>query len=158
MRVTILYLQPERQTARRNSCCRHLLMESGVPPSADRLAQIAGRHENWETGCDGIERIWRSLRRRPASADGVSPTAKKVPIQSARIEVARSKMPTPKVPCLWRISRTQRDGGALLESMEMQKAHWLRFLRRRERQSGVVLKTLFFRTKELSGTVGGKRC
>ena len=34
-----------------------------------------------------------------------------------------------------------------LENLDTEGSTWLRFLRRRERQSGVVFKTLFFRTK-----------
>lgn len=113
MRVTILYLAAGN--SRRfgenkllypldgKAVYRHLL---------DRLAQIAGRHENWELlVVTQYERILEELGaagKSRASADGgFRRTAKKeFPIQSAReSRRRRSKMPMP-VRVLWRISRT----------------------------------------------------
>lgn len=112
MRVTILYLAAGN--SRRfgenkllypldgKAVYRHLL---------DRLAQIAGRHENWELlVVTQYERILEELA--PLVKAGrlqtmFRRTAKKeFPIQSAReARQRRSKMPMP-VRVLWRISRT----------------------------------------------------
>lgn len=57
-------------------------------------------------------------------------------------------MPMPVRVCGGSAIPEGRDGGALSGIHgEAEGSTWLRFLRRRERQSGVVLKTLFFRTK-----------
>ena len=107
MRVTILYLAAGN--SRRfgenkllypldgKAVYRHLL---------DRLAQIAGRHENWELlVVTQYERILEELA--PLVKAGRLQTVKKeFPIQSAReSRRRRSKMPMP-VRVLWRISRT----------------------------------------------------
>ena len=101
MRVTILYLAAGN--SRRfgenkllypldgKAVYRHLL---------DRLAQIAGRHENWELlVVTQYERILEELA-------PLVKAKKEFPIQSAReSRRRRSKMPMP-VRVLWRISRT----------------------------------------------------
>ena len=155
MRVTILYLAAGN--SRRfgenkllypldgKAVYRHLL---------DRLAQIAGRHENWELlVVTQYERILEELA--PLVKAGrlqtmFRRTAKKeFPIQSAReSRRRRSKMPMPVRVCGGSAIPEGRDGGALSGIHgDAEGSTWLRFLRRRERQSGVVLKTLFFRTK-----------
>lgn len=165
MRVTILYLAAGN--SRRfgenkllypldgKAVYRHLL---------DRLAQIAGRHENWELlVVTQYERILEELA--PLVKAGrlqtvFSPDSEKeFPIQSAReSRRRRSKMPMPVRVCGGSAVPEGRDGGALSGIHgDAEGSTWLRFLRRRERQSGVVLKTLFSELKELSGDRGGKK-
>ena len=128
MRVTILYLAAGN--SRRfgenkllypldgKAVYRHLL---------DRLAQIAGRHENWELlVVTQYERILEEL----------APLVKAGRLQTVFSPDSESAVPE------------GRDGGALSGIHgDAEGSTWLRFLRRRERQSGVVFKTLFFRTK-----------
>ncbi len=124
MRVTILYLAAGN--SRRfgenkllypldgKAVYRHLL---------DRLAQIAGRHENWELlVVTQYERILEEL----------APLVKAGRLQTVFSPDSEKG-----------ISYTIRAG----IHGEAEGSTWLRFLRRRERQSGVVFKTLFFRTK-----------
>lgn len=67
-------------------------------------------------------------------------------------------MPMPVRVCGGSAIPEGRDGGALSGIHgDAEGSTWLRFLRRRERQSGVVLKTLFSELKELSGDRGGKK-
>lgn len=153
MRVTILYLAAGN--SRRfgenkllypldgKAVYRHLL---------DRLAQIAGRHENWELlVVTQYERILEELAPlvkagrlqtvfSPDSEKGISYTIR------AGIEAAE-KQNADACACFVADQPYLKEETAerFLESME--SSTWLRFLRRRERQSGVVLKTLFFRTK-----------
>ena len=155
MRVTILYLAAGN--SRRfgenkllypldgKAVYRHLL---------DRLAQIAGRHENWELlVVTQYERILEELAPlvkagrlqtvfSPDSEKGISYTIR------AGIEAAE-KQNADACACFAADQPYLKEETAerFLESMEMQKAPLGCFLRRRERQSGVVLKTLFFRTK-----------
>ena len=156
MRVTILYLAAGN--SRRfgenkllypldgKAVYRHLL---------DRLAQIAGRHENWELlVVTQYERILEELAPlvkagrlqtvfSPDSEKGISYTIR------AGIEAAE-KQNADACACFAADQPYLKEETAerFLESMEMQKAPLgCVFLRRRERQSGVVLKTLFFRTK-----------
>ena len=150
MRVTILYLAAGN--SRRfgenkllypldgKAVYRHLL---------DRLAQIAGRHENWELlVVTQYERILEELAPlvkagrlqtvfSPDSEKGISYTIR-AGIEAAEKQNADAGSAVPE----------GRDGGALSGIHgDAEGSTWLRFLRRRERQSGVVLKTLFFRTK-----------
>ncbi len=156
MRVTILYLAAGN--SRRfgenkllypldgKAVYRHLL---------DRLAQIAGRHENWELlVVTQYERILEELAPlvkagrlqtvfSPDSEKGISYTIR------AGIEAAE-KQNADACACFCGGSAVPegRDGGALSGIHgDAEGSTWLCFLRRRERQSGVVLKTLFFRTK-----------
>lgn len=156
MRVTILYLAAGN--SRRfgenkllypldgKAVYRHLL---------DRLAQIAGRHENWELlVVTQYERILEELAPlvkagrlqtvfSPDSEKGISYTIR------AGIEAAgEAKCRCLCVFCGRSAVPEGRDGGALSGIHgDAEGSTWLRFLRRRERQSGVVFKTLFFRTK-----------
>lgn len=156
MRVTILYLAAGN--SRRfgenkllypldgKAVYRHLL---------DRLAQIAGRHENWELlVVTQYERILEELA--PLVKPGVCRrcfrrTAKKefpIPIRAGIEAAGEAKCRCLCVFCGGSAVPEGRDGGALSGIHgDAEGSTWLRFLRRRERQSGVVLKTLFFRTK-----------
>ena len=154
MRVTILYLAAGN--SRRfgenkllypldgKAVYRHLL---------DRLAKIAGRHENWELlVVTQYERILEELAPlvkagrlqtmfSPDSEKGISYTIR------AGIEAAE-KQNADACACFVADQPYLKEETAerFLESMA-EGSTWLRFLRRRERQSGVVFKTLFFRTK-----------
>ncbi len=124
---------------------RHLL---------DRLAQIAGRHENWELlVVTQYERILEELA--PLVKAGrlqtvFSPDSEKgIPYTiRAGIEVAE-KQNADACACFVADQPYMKEETAerFLESMEMQKAPLGCVFCGGERQSGVVLKTLFFRTK-----------
>ena len=166
MRVTILYLAAGN--SRRfgenkllypldgKAVYRHLL---------DRLAQIARRHENWELlVVTQYERILEELAPlvkagrlqtvfSPDSEKGISYT-----IRAGNRGGGEAKCRCLCVFCGGSAVPEGRDGGALSGIHgDAEGSTWLRFLRRRERQSGVVFKTLFFRTKRTSGDRGGKK-
>ena len=151
MRVTILYLAAGN--SRRfgenkllypldgKAVYRHLL---------DRLAQIAGRHENWELlVVTQYERILEELA--PLVKAGVFVGQRKRNFlynPRGNRGGGEAKCRCLCVFCGGSAIPEGRDGGALSGIHgEAEGSTWLRFLRRRERQSGVVLKTLFFRTK-----------
>lgn len=168
MRVTILYLAA--RNSRRfgenkllypldgKAVYRHLL---------DRLAQIAGRHENWEllvvTQYEKNSGGACAAGKSRASADGVFADSEKGISYTIRAGIEAAEKQNADawycVFCGGSAIPEGRDGGALSGIHgEAEGSTWLRFLRRRRRQSGVVLKTLFSELKNFPATAAEKRC
>ena len=136
---------------------RHLL---------DRLAQIAGRHENWEllvvTQYERILEELAPLVKDRASADGVFVrTAKKEISYTIRAGIeAAEKQNADACACFAADQPYLKEETAerFLESMEMQKAPLGCVFCGGESGNPVWFSNLIFRTKELPATAAGKRC
>ena len=124
---------------------RHLL---------DRLAQIAGRHENWEllvvTQYERILEELAPLVKSRASADGVSPDSEKGISYTIRVGIeAAEKQNADACACFAADQPYLKEETAerFLESMEMQKAPLGCVFCGGESGNPALFTNLFFRTK-----------